>query len=172
MEGGSNALFLNTSEYDPESGNRLGEHITSPDSYTDFSFSAKAKTDESSGNGNADYAMVFGFVDKQNYYYMLFNRTLSNTQLFRVDSGVRELIDTAIAGSIVSDAYHEIEVRRIGSSIEVRFDGALVLAAEDSTFPSGKLGLGSYNDSAYFDDIRISEANLNSADLIFADAFE
>ena len=172
MEGGSNALFLNTSEYNPESGNRLGEHITSPDSYTDFSFSVKAKTNESSGNGNADYAMVFGFVDGSNYYYMLFNRTQSNTQLFKVASGVRELIGTATAGSIPDEAYHEIELRRIGNSIEVRFDGALVLAAEDSTFPSGKLGLGSYNDSAYFDDIRISGASSGQTDLILEDGFE
>jgi len=171
-DNGNNALFLNTTSYPPLSGNRLGEYIVSPDSYADFTLTVEAKSNESAGNTNADYALVFGFVDNQNYFYMLFNRTLSNTQLFKVDGGVRELIGTATAGSIVDDAYHEIEVRRTGNSIEVRSDGGLVLAAEDSTFPSGKLGLGSFNDSAYFDDIRITGGGSGLVDLIFANTFE
>ncbi|VAX08840.1 hypothetical protein MNBD_ALPHA03-112, partial [hydrothermal vent metagenome] len=73
-DAGNNALFLNTSDYPPLSGSRLGEYILSPDSYGDFTLTVEAKTNESSGNANADYALVFGFVDENNYYYMLFNR--------------------------------------------------------------------------------------------------
>ncbi|MCF6264677.1 MAG: Ig-like domain-containing protein [Xanthomonadales bacterium] len=172
MEEGSNALFLNDTEYLPLPTGRLGEHITSPDSYTDFTFSVKAKTKELPGNPNADYALVFAYQDGANYYYMLFNGTQSNTQLFKVVAGERELLETAITGRITDANYHTVAIRRVADSIEVSFDNSVALEVTDSTIPAGKLGLGSFNDSAYFDDIRISAGSGEVSDLIFANQFE
>ena len=171
-ESGDNALFLNTSAYDPLSGLRLGEHITSPESYSDFSLSAEVKSNESAANANADYALMFGFQDGDNYYYMLFNRTMSNAQLFLVDEGVRQEIATVTENLLIDDEYHDVEVRRLGGTIEVRFDNTVVLQIVDSTFLTGKLGLGSYNDSSYFDNIRITGAVNSVSDLIFRNTFE
>ncbi len=172
MESGNNALFLNTTDYPPLSGNRLGEYIISPDSYSDFSLNVKAKTDESSGNANADYALVFGYQDGDNYYYMLFNRTQSNTQLFKVVEGTREVLATAAASWLSDNEYHELEIRRASDNIEVRFDDSIVLQVTDNTLVVGKLGLGSYNDSAYFDDIRISVSSNAIPDVLFTNDFE
>ncbi|MCF6264890.1 MAG: alginate lyase family protein, partial [Xanthomonadales bacterium] len=172
MEGGNNALFLNDTEYSPLPTGRLGEHITSPDSYTDFTFSVKAKTKEPSGNLNADYALVFAYQDGENYYYMLFNRIQTNTQLFKVVAGERELLKTATTGRITDNNYHTVAVRRVADSIEISFDNSVVLEVTDSTFLSGKLGLGSFNDAAYFDDIRISGGSGVLNDLIFSGSFE
>ena len=171
-ESGDNALFLNTSAYDPLSGLRLGEHITSPESYSDFSLSAEVKSNESAGNANVDYALVFGFQDGENYYYMLFYRTMSNAQLFLVDEGVRQEIATVTESLLIDDEYHDVEVQRTGDAIEVRFDNTVVLQIVDSTFLAGKVGLGSYNDSAYFDNIRITAATNTITDVIFASDFE
>ncbi len=171
-DNGNNALFLNTTDYSPLSGSRLGEHIVSPDSYTDFSFTVNARTNESSGNTNADYTMLFGYQNGDNYYYMLFNRTQSNTQLFKVVNGVRELLATASNNWLLDDVYHVIETQRTSNNIEIRFDNNTVLQVTDSTFLSGQVGLGSYNDSAYFDDIRISSANIVVTDVIFSNGFE
>ena len=170
-DNGNNALFLNTTEYNPLIGNRLGEHIISPDSYSDFTLTVEAKTNESASNGNADYALVFGFEDGKNYYYMLFNRTMSNAQLFLVDEGVRQELATVTQSLLIDEEYHDVEVRRIGDTIEVKFDNTVVLQTVDSTFLTGKIGLGSYNDSAYFDNIRITGA-MTMSDVIFASDFE
>jgi len=171
-DNGNNALFLNTTSYQPLSGNRLGEYIVSPDSYGDFTLTAEAKTNETSGNTNADYAMVFGFQDGENYYYMLFNRTMSNAQLFLVDGGVRQEIATVTQSLLIDDEYHDVEVRRTGDTIEVRFDNTMVVQIVDSIFLTGKLGLGSFNDSAYFDNIRITKNISSLTDLIFSNTFE
>jgi len=168
---GDNALFLNTTDYPPLSGGRLGEYILSPDSYADFTLTVEAKTNESSGNANADYALVFGFEDENNYYYMLFNRTQSNTALFRVVGGIREELVVATAGVFNND-YNTVEVRRVSDDIEVRFDGNVVLMHTDTTSPIGQIGVGSFNDSAYFDDIFITTGTNTVSDLIFANAFE
>jgi len=170
-DNGNNALFLNTTTYNPLSGDRLGEHIISPDSYGDFTLTVEAKINEGSGNANADYALVFGFENENNYYYMLFNRTQSNTQLFKVINGIRQELATATA-SIIDDEYHTVEVRRITDNITVKFDNNIVLQITDSSLPIGRLGVGSYNDSAYFDDIRIVAPSSGLSALIFADEFE
>ncbi len=171
-DNGNNALFLNTSNYSPLSGNRLGEYILSPDSYANFTLTVEAKTNEPSGNTNADYALVFGLVDEVNYYYMLFNRTLSNTQLFKVSSGNRQELATASDNWLTDNNYHTVEVSRISNDIEIRFDNNIVLQHTDVSAPIGQVGLGSFNDSVYFDNIRINTTANTVTDLIFLSTFE
>jgi len=104
-------------------------------------------------------------------FLYVFNRTQSNTQLFKVVNGIRQELGTATA-SITDDQYHTVEVRRVADNIEIRFDDEVVLQKIDSSFPIGRLGVGSFNDSAYFDDIRITGGSGVLNDLIFANTFE
>jgi len=171
-ESGDKSLFLNTTSYSQLSGSRLGEYILAPDIYTNFSLTVEAKTQEPSGNGNADYALVFGFQDANNYYYMLFNRTQRNTALSKVVNGTRQNLLSASENWLVDNEYHTVEVRRLLDNIEVRFDDNIVLQFIDDTFSTGQIGLGSFNDSAYFDNVRISNSTISDFDLIFANAFE
>ncbi len=168
----NNALFLNTSNYNPLSGNRLGEHILTPDSYGDFTLIVEARTNEPSGNANADYALIFGLENEENYYYMLFNRTQSNTQLFKVSSTNRQELATATSSWLLDEQYHTIQLSHILGEIEVRFDNNIVFQYTDTSVADGKIGLGSFNDSAYFDDIRITSAASTVDDMIFSNAFE
>lgn len=170
-DSGDNALFLNTTAYSPLPILRLGEYILAPDSYADFSLKVDARSAESAGNANADYALVFGFQDANNYYYMLFNKTLVNTKLSVVVAGERADLATATQG-LTGNEYNTAEVRRIGDTIEVWFDGNLVLQVTDTTYMSGRVGLGSFNDSAYFDNIRITDSSGVLNDLIYTDGFE
>lgn len=155
MNEGDNALHLNTTSYSPLTGERPGEIILLPNSYEDFTFEVQAKLNEPMSNANADYVLVFGYQDKNNYYYMLFNNAQNNTQLFRVIDGSREELNTADSDWITDTAYHTVSIKRQDNRIEVRFDNKVVLQTTDSTFGAGQLGLGSYNDSAYFDNVRV-----------------
>ncbi|MCF6263001.1 MAG: alginate lyase family protein [Xanthomonadales bacterium] len=168
---GDNALFLNTTAYSPESGLRLGEYILAPDSYADFSLKVDARSNEPVGTVNADYALVFGFLDGNNYYYMLFNTVLANTKLSVIVAGERTDLKTASQGLTGND-YNAVEVKRLGDIIEVWFDGTMVLQVTDTTYMTGRVGLGSFNDSAYFDNIRITAGAGSISDIIFADQFE
>ncbi|MCF6254693.1 MAG: alginate lyase family protein [Gammaproteobacteria bacterium] len=160
VDEGDMAYYLNTTDFDSPGGGRLGEYSLLPTEYGDFTFAVRAKLgDDVVDNATADYAMVFGFQDSDNYYYMLFNNDQNYTQLFKVINGSRTLLETANSADWLNDnAYHSIEVKRIGSDISVRFDGNVILNASDGSLGAGKIGVGSYNDSAYFDDVNVTSA--------------
>jgi len=158
MDEGDYAYFLNTTEYSNLDGDRLGEYSLLPENYGDFTMTLQVRLgDAVGGNAQADFAMVFGYQDAKNYFYMMFNNDASYTALFKVVKGARQQI--AIAGQdwMTDNFYHAVEISRNGGEINVLFDGATVLTATDAAFPSGRVGVGSFNDSAYFDDISVRE---------------
>ncbi len=156
MDEGNPVYYLNTSRYSRLGGGRLGEYSLRSANYGNFTFTAQARLgDDITRNIYADYAVVFGFQDANNYYYALFNNTQSATQLFKVVDGSRIELATATADWLNDNAYHRIEVSRVDDDITVSFDGNLIMSANDSTFGVGKVGVGSFNDSAYFDDVSV-----------------
>jgi len=146
----------------PDNG-QLGEYSLLPGEYSDFTFTAQARlADDVSGtaNASADYAVVFGYQDdEESYYYAMFNNNPAYTQLFKVIRGVRgAALATASQDWLTDNAYHSIEVSRAGSVIIVLFDGEEVMRATDNSLGAGRVGVGSFNDSAYFDDVSVTGA--------------
>ncbi|MCF6325344.1 MAG: putative Ig domain-containing protein [Gammaproteobacteria bacterium] len=155
---GDMAYYLNDPNGFSSPGNsRLGEYSLLAAEYGDFTLTAQAKLGvDVNTNKNADYAVVFGFENSDNYYYMMFNNNEDYTQLFKVVNGTRSsALATARYDWLTDNLYHSIEVSREGDVISVRFDGSMVLDATDSTFGIGKVGVGSFNDAAYFDDVSV-----------------
>lgn len=148
---------INTTDYVNQSGDRPGEYaLLSHHRFRDFDFSMKARTDEVLGPYTAaDYVVIFAYRNEANYYYMMFSRYADNNELYRVVDGVRQLVAEASGGSFADNAFHQVDIRRRGSLIEVFFDGSSYLTAEDDTFGEGAIGIGSYNDAASFDDISV-----------------
>src|ERR671934_140767 len=92
MDGGDLRYGINTTSYAELPGSRLGEYsLVKGRTYGDFTFSARVRsTEDFVANANADYAVLFGGQDGDNYYYAMFNRNPANTQLFKVVGGVRQ----------------------------------------------------------------------------------
>ncbi|HHJ80899.1 MAG TPA: hypothetical protein ENJ65_04620, partial [Candidatus Tenderia electrophaga] len=156
MDEGDMAYYLNTTDFGSPGGGRLGEYSLLPVNYGDFTFKAQAKLgDNVANNAFADYAAVFGFQNPDNYYYVLFNNDQSFTQLFKVINGSRTALAAVSSDWLNDNAYHSIEINRTGSAISVRFDGNVILSANDNSLGAGKVGVGSYNDSAYFDNVSV-----------------
>ena len=100
---------------------------------------------------------VFGFVDESNYTYMLMNATPSYTQLFTVVNGSRVLVADATQAGIPDTAYHSVELLRSVTTVTVKLDGTQILQATGAGIDAvGLVGVGSFNDSAYFDDIDVT----------------
>ena len=153
---GDMAYFLNNSSFSSGGGGRLGEYSLLAGSYADFTLSVQARLGDDIGrNRFADYAIVFGYQDENNYYYAMLNNEQAATQLFKVVDGNRVELATASGDWLNDNAYHRIDVRRSGSAISVDFDGTTILSASDSSLGRGQVGVGSFNDSAYFDDISV-----------------
>jgi len=156
---GNQAYHLNTTEFDSLSGKRLGEYsLLSPD-YGDFTLTARAKLGDDIDNGSnalADYAVIFGFENEYNYYYVIFNNSQNASQLFKVTGGDRgTALATANADWLNDNAYHTIKITRVGAATAVYFDGSEMMKVDENTSGVGQVGVGSYNDSAYFDDVKV-----------------
>ena len=113
MDGGDLRYGINTTNYSGLSGSRLGEYsLVKARTYGDFIFSARVRSSENfATNPNADHAVLFGGQDGNNYYYVMFNRTAANTQLFKVVGGVRQ---PALANgnyAIPDNEYHPVNSR-------------------------------------------------------------
>ena len=158
LDGGDTRYGINTTNYAERSGSRLGEYsLVKGRTYGDFAFSARVRSSENfATNASGDHAVVFGLQDASNHYYVMFNRTAANTQLFKVVGGVRQ---PALANgnyAIPDNEYHQIEVSRNGSLITVKADGAVLMQANDATFGAGRVGIGAFNDAAWWDDVAIA----------------
>jgi hypothetical protein len=115
-----------------------------------LTLTCEAKATSATGN----YAVVFGYQDAGNYYYMNFDGTSGNTKLYKVVGGAATAIAT-VSGTIIADTNaHQIKITRIGRSISVWYDGQSLLSnVLDDTFIGGQIGLGARTGLAYFDNV-------------------
>jgi len=151
---GDYALWLNTSSYNSPGDKDLGEIITIDNAIvSDFTFECDLQSCEGSGNVNADLAFIFGYQDFSNYYYAILNRSASNTTLRRLQNGVAYDLDVYDPGVLSDQNWHHLKVTRSSGHISVYLDNQLILSGYDNVFLAGKVGVGSKNDSGYFDDI-------------------
>jgi len=101
--------------------------------------------------------VIFGTTSIADYSYMMFNGRQKLTQLFRVTGGKRELIATSAVAGIPDQDWHDVELINLGDLVLVYLDGIEIINASDPRLATpGYIGFGSYNDSAYFDDFRVS----------------
>jgi len=160
-ESGSLRYFINTTNYEPPNGARLGElAVLAGKAWDDFIFECHAKSaDAAASNEGADLCLAFGYQDFDSYYYVNFNSGAGLTQLFRTHNGVNTVLATYNQSTFTDGdaAYHALRVERSGSQLRAYFDGLEVLSASDSFFGAGLVGLGSYNDAGYFDNIAVTK---------------
>ena len=160
-DGGSYSYYINTTSYDPQSGNRPGEYsLIDNSNYTTFAINLKEKVGDSvSTNSTADSVVIFNYQDASNYYYLELNNDKTKVQLFKVVSGTASLVaDSDGATDWVADNnYHNISIERDGDTgfIGVWYDSGYVISVYDKQFNGGKVGVGSYDDSAYFDNVSV-----------------
>ncbi len=158
-KGDSVRYYINTSSYTAGSGGTLGEYsLLNASGYTnvgDFTMRRGATWRQArSSTAGSNYAIVFGYQNSSNYYFMEFNATSGATQLYKVVSGTASVIPTTVTGGQIADtSYHTIKIQRKGMMISVWYDGQSVLSVSDATFIGGQIGIGALNDAAYFDNV-------------------
>jgi hypothetical protein len=126
--------------------------------YGDLDLRCKARTLEGDGNQWRDYCVVLGYQDDKNYYLVGFNSSVDVDVpgIVRIRDGQSEPIGQRIQMVTIPDrAWHNIEITRSGTKIQVFWEGRLCFEADDAALGKGKIGFGSNNDSAAFDEIKV-----------------
>jgi hypothetical protein len=156
-ESGNVIYRINTTDFSND-GDRLGEYaFYNQQTYLNFELQLRARVDDDIvANAYADYAIIFGYQDYNNYYYVMFNRSTASNQLFRVSGGTRTELAKYSGSTISGNTFDTVRVTYSGSTIEVYYNGALLMTATGQTLPTGNIGFGSYNDAASFDDVVIT----------------
>jgi hypothetical protein len=108
---------------------------------------------------NRDVIIVFGWRSDTEFYYAHLstdNTIYPHNGIFKVDNADRERIDhqwngrsEGAAPAITDAAWHRVRVRHLPATgeIAVYVDGARdpLMTARDTTFPSGRVGFGSFD---------------------------
>ncbi len=112
--------------------------------------------------GHRDLCLFFGCQSDSKLYYVHFGKQADDhaNQIFIVNSAARKKISlTSTQGTPWTDNWHQARIRRDADSGEifVWFDDLTtpVMTAKDTTFRTGRVGFGSFDDIGNFDDIRI-----------------
>jgi hypothetical protein len=121
-------------------------------SWTDYKTTVTISSDDDDAVG-----LMFRCQDSSSYYRFSWDEQRAYRRLIKMVNGQASLLDEDSAAYVTGQSY-SIEVSAIGSTLEVRVDGALVLAANDSSLASGSIGLYSWgSEGAYFDDIQVED---------------
>jgi hypothetical protein len=113
----------------------------------------------SSADTTDDFTVVFNFQNTTNYMFVNFaeaNNSAGNGVFRVVNSVVTQITDFTTLTP--PGTARRISVRKTGSNISVFRDGIQIgSTVADSTFQGGKIGVGSRNDAATFDNIFVEK---------------
>ncbi len=109
-----------------------------------------------------DVCIFFGYQNPSKFYYVHLGKKTDNAanQIFIVNDKPRTKISTKTTrGTNWDNKWHKVRIIRDANSgkIEVFFDNMKkpVMVAENKQFTWGKIGLGSFDDTAQFDNLVI-----------------
>jgi len=112
--------------------------------------------------GHRDACIFFGYTGPSQFYYVHLATTADDhaNSIFLVNDAARvSIAKERTKGTDWSKGYQQIRIKRdvAKGSIEVFFNDLdkPVMVAEDKTFTSGGIGLGSFDDTADYDDLAI-----------------
>ena len=127
----------------------------------DFELEAKVQSTVKDYD-HRDMCVIFGYQDPAHFYYVHFGKKTDDhaNQIFIVKDAPRIKISTKTTpGTNWDDEWHSVKVdRRVESgAIAVFFDDMKdpVMTASDKTFTWGLIGVGSFDDTGNWDDVKL-----------------
>ena len=128
----------------------------------DFILEARLKSLGQPDDGHRDLCLFWGGTDPSHFYYVHMGKKADphSNAIFLVNGAPRvSIAKTTTTGTPWDEKYHRVWIVRTVASgkIEVFFDDRTtpVMTAEDKTFTAGRIGIGSFDNTGYFDSITI-----------------
>ncbi|MCH6255351.1 hypothetical protein MLD52_02240 [Puniceicoccaceae bacterium K14] len=144
--------------------------------WKDYDYSIKAQTRESSSIQGRDIVIIFGYEDYSHFYYAHIssdNIGSYHNVIVKVTGETRSLINVPdFPETRLTDDWHDIRVTHLSNgeiSIYVDDMDVPLMQAFDTTYSTGAIGFGSFDDTAWFDDARIEGELVNTQLAIYPD---
>ena len=161
-EGGEAVLEQHSrSEYEPKVRSPYNIALLPDLDLADFVLDLKVRS-TTRDYGHRDLCFFFGHQDPSHFYYVHLGKEADPHahSIFLVDDEPRvSIAKQRTDGTPWTDDWHHVRiVRKVDSGlIEVYFDdmGTPVMSSTDTTFSHGSIGVGSFDDTGQFDDIRV-----------------
>jgi hypothetical protein len=154
----SNGLYQLTNAINPCSLPLCNMAMHSTNVSGDFTLTAQVGAVSTSGTWD-DTAVIFGYQDANNYYFASFNESndAGTNGIFKVVNGTKTQIADFSATTNSGTTLRSIKIERVGNSIRVSRDGTSLGTVDDSTYTSGKVGIGAFNNNANFDNFKVTK---------------
>jgi hypothetical protein len=153
--------FASTSKYSPPHRSPLNFALRKDLVVGDFVLVARVRSSHADYD-HRDACVVFGYQNPAQFYYVHFGKRADDhaNQIFVVDQAPRiKISQTSTEGTPWDDEWHWVKIERHVSDgrIAIFFDDMQqpVMTARDDRFQSGQIGIGSFDDTTQWDDIRV-----------------
>jgi hypothetical protein len=149
------------SKYKPPYRSPLNIALLKDHDVSDFVLEARLQSTGKDGP-HRDMCLFFDYQDPAHFYYVHIAKRADDhaNQIFIVNGAERRKISTkTTAGTPWDDQWHHVKIVRTvaDGKIAVYFDDmkAPVMTAQDRTFSHGRVGIGSFDDSGNWEDIKL-----------------
>jgi hypothetical protein len=110
-----------------------------------------------SGKADMGGGLIWRATDDRNYYLARANPLEQNIRVYRVENGIRHLLEN-FNQTIDVKRWHTLRVTHQGCRVNIFYDDKQVLDLCDKTFHAGMIGLWAKSDAVtYFDDLRLQQ---------------
>ncbi len=151
--------FTSESKYEPPYRSPWHVALLKEPAVGDFQLTAKVHSTKAD-YPHRDACLFFGYQDPAHFYYVHFGKSMdpNANQIFIVDGAARRKISlTTSDGTPWTDEWHTVRVKRSADDIAVYFDDleTPIMTAKDATFGAGRVGIGSFDDTADWDEVEL-----------------
>jgi hypothetical protein len=158
---GDNSLNQTNADMVNPSDKGIGGYALEPGSYGPLALDAQFYITDDDNNDSAD--IVWAWQDNDNYYYAQFRpRQDGRLDLHSMIGGTRGNLGTVTDAGVESQTWHDLVLTHdpVTGMLTIGLDGSEIyngVADAGLTFSGGRVGFGSYNDAASFDNITAAE---------------
>jgi hypothetical protein len=149
------------SKYQPPGRSPLNIALVQGHDFADFVMDLKVRS-TTRDYGHRDLCLFFGYQNPSHFYYVHLGKQAdaAANSIFLVNDKPRvSIAEKRTQGTHWTEAWHQVRIVRTVKDglIEVYFDEmkSPVMTAHDRTFTHGRLGVGSFDDTGMFDEVRI-----------------
>ena len=158
---GKSLGLVKQSDYKPTVRSPVNYALIEDVTAGDFKLDVKVKS-TTPNYAHRDLCLFFGYKDPEHFYYVHLGKNADPHahSIFLVNGSPRvSIAKERTKGTPWTDDWHDVRIVRNAKTgdIFVYFDDMKkpIMHAVDKTFPSGKIGLGSFDDTGIFDELVI-----------------